>query len=125
MSKLGFEKLLLEAVDEGLASLGDTSKQVVYFHLEKTFKLNKQEIPHKIEEFANAIENIFGHGAKLLQILIMKQLYEKVRGAIEYNTELEDLVFTQYVAAVKQSFLKKKTRIDSTQKMETKAHTHL
>lgn len=125
MSKHSFEELLLEAVDDGLSSLGDSSKQVIYFHLEKTFKLNKQEIPHKIEEFADAIENIFGHGAKLLQIIIMKRLYEKVKGSIEYNAQLEELIFTQYVAAVKQSFQKKKTRIDSTQKMETRAHAHL
>jgi len=125
LSKHSFEELLLEAVDDGLSSLGDSSKQVIYFHLEKTFKLNKQEIPHKIEEFADAIENIFGHGAKLLQIIIMKRLYEKVKGSIEYKAQLEELIFTQYVAAVKQSFLKKKTRIDSTQKTKTRAHAHL
>jgi hypothetical protein len=103
-----FEKLLLEAVDEGLSSLGNSSKQVIYFHLEKTFKINKRDIPYKIEEFADAIEKIFGLGAKFLQILIMKCLYEKVGQVFEYNQEQEDLVFTEYVAGVKQNFLKKK-----------------
>ena len=121
MSKCGFEKLLLEAVDEALSSLGDSSKQVVYFHLEKTFKLNRQDIPHKIEEFADAIENIFGYGAKLIEILIMKRLYEKVKGVVEFEAEHENLIFSQYVAAVKQSFLKNKTRIDSTQKNESQS----
>ncbi|NIR88103.1 hypothetical protein GWO13_11400 [Candidatus Bathyarchaeota archaeon] len=103
-----FEKLLLEAIDEGLSSLGDSSKQSVYFHLEKTFNINKQNIPHKIEEFADALEKIFGVGAKVLEIVIMRQLYEKVGGVVEYGQE--DLVFTEYVAAMKQSFLKKKQR---------------
>jgi len=103
----GFEELLLEAVDEGLSSLGDSSRQALYFHLEKTFKIERRDIPYKIEEFAEAIEKIFGIGAKPLEILIMKQLYEKVGGVVKYNQE-KDLVFAEYIAAVKQSFLKKK-----------------
>ena len=106
MHNRNFEKLLLEAVDEGLSSLGDSSKHVIYFHLEKTFKIAKRDIPHKIEEFADAIEKIFGPGAKFLEILIMKCLYEKVGRVFECNQEQEELVFTEYVAAVKQSFLR-------------------
>jgi len=108
LSKRSFEKLLLEAVDEGLSSLGDSAEHAIYFHLENTFKVSRRDIPYKIEEFADAIEKIFGLGAKFLEILIMKRLYEKVGGVIEYPEEQKDLVFTEYVVAVKQSFLKKK-----------------
>ena len=100
-----FEKLLLEAVDDGLSSLGDSCQHVIYFHLEKTFKINRRDIPYKIEEFADAIEKIFGLGAKFLEILIMERLYEKVGHVIEYNQK--DLVFTEYVAVARQTFLKK------------------
>lgn len=115
MRNRGFEEILLEAVDEALSSLGDSAKQVIYFYLEKTYKIKKQDIPHKIEEFADAIEKIFGLGAKFLEILIMKRLYEKVGGVFDYNQE--NLVFTEYVATTRQSFLKKK-RVDSTQGSE-------
>lgn len=60
MSKRDFEKLLLEAVDEGLSSLGEPSKQAIYFHLEKGFNIKKQEIPYKITTFAKAVEKILG-----------------------------------------------------------------
>lgn len=110
MRNRSFEKLLLEAVDQGLSSLGDSSKQVIYFHLENTFKINRRDIPYKIEEFAEAIEKIFGLGAKFIEISIMKCLYEKVGSVFEYNPEQKDLVFTEYVTSVKQSFLKEKTR---------------
>jgi len=103
-----FEKLLLEAVDEGLSSLGDSTKYTIYFHLENNYRINRRDIPYKIEEFADAIEKIFGFGAKILEILIMKRLYEKFGGVVEYPEEHEDLVFAEYVATVKQSFLKKK-----------------
>lgn len=101
-----FNKLLLEAVDEGLSSLGDSPRQAVYFYLKKEFKLDKRGIPKKIEEFADAIERIFGLGAKFLEILIMKRLYEKVGDSFEYNRERKDLVFTEYVEAAKKSFEK-------------------
>ncbi len=106
MSKRGFEKLLLEAVDEGLSSLGDSAKHAIYFHLENTFNINRGDIPYKIEEFADALEKIFGLGAKPIEILIIQRLYEKVGGVVEYP-EHKDLVFAKYVAAAQQSFLKK------------------
>ena len=34
-----FEKLLVEAIDESLSSLGDSPKQSILFHLENTFKI--------------------------------------------------------------------------------------
>ena len=47
-----FNKLVREAVDEGLSSLGDSQKQMIYLVLEKTFEIKKSEIPDRIEEFA-------------------------------------------------------------------------
>jgi hypothetical protein len=101
-----FNRLLLEAVDEGLSMLGESSKQAIYFHLEKRFDIKKQEIPNKIEVFANAIEKIFGLGASFLEILIMKRLYVKLgRGFKFYGSE--DFTFTEYVAAARRSFVEK------------------
>ena len=105
LSNSSFEKFLLEVIEEGLSSLGDSSKQALYFHLEKTFNIKREDIPYKVEEFADALEKIFGAGAKVLQIMIMKQLYKEVRGVIKYDQK--DLVFAEYVAAIKQSFMKK------------------
>ena len=105
MSKRSFEKLLLEAVDEGLSTLGDSGKQAIYFYLEKTFNINKRDIASRIEEFANAIEKIFGSGGKPIEVFIMRRLYEKVGGSVEYS-EHKDLVFAEYIAAARQSFLR-------------------
>jgi len=95
--------LLLEAVDEGLASLGDSAKHAVYFHLDKKFNIKKEEIPCKVEAFAEALEKIFGPGANLLEILIMKRLYERIGRSFKLHTS-QNLQFTEYVAAAKQSF---------------------
>ena len=107
MPKNTFEGLLLKAIDEGLSSLGDSPKRVVCFYIENKFNIKKREIPYKIEKFAEALEKIFGLGAKFLEILIIKQLYEKVRRIIEWNEEQTTLIFSEYVAAARRSFLKK------------------
>ena len=96
-----FEGLLFEAVDAALSQLGDSSKQAIYLFLEKNFTLEKQDIPHKIEEFATAIEEILGHGAKVLEIEIMKNLFVKIGNAFEYFPEKDDLLFLEYVDAAR------------------------
>jgi len=106
LPKQDFEKLLLEAIDEGLSSLGESSKQAIYYHLEKGFNLKKQEIPYSIEAFACAIEKIFGLGANFLKILIMKRLYEKMGRNLKLRAS-KNLEFTEYITAARQSFLKK------------------
>jgi len=96
-----FEELLLEAIDEGLSLLGETPKQAVYFHLEKTFKIKRLDIPYRIEEFTDAIEKIFGTGAKIIEIQIMKCLFKKVGYKFKHHPKQKKLTFTEYVAAVK------------------------
>ena len=92
-----FEKLLLEAIDEALSSLGMSTKPI-YFHLEKDFNINEKDIPHKIGEFADTIEEIFGLGARVLEIQIMKRLYQKV-GPFKHFPKW-NLTFIEYVEAV-------------------------
>ncbi|MDH5451567.1 MAG: hypothetical protein OEX77_11870 [Candidatus Bathyarchaeota archaeon] len=102
-----FKKLLLEAVDAALSLLGDSSKQAIYFYLEQNFTLKKQDIPNKIEEFTRAIEEIFGHGAKILEIEIIKHLYVKVGSDFEYFPEKDDLLFVEYIDAARMHALRK------------------
>jgi hypothetical protein len=107
LSSWEFNRLLLEAVDEGLSTLGESSKQSIYFHLEKRFAIKKQEIPEKIEVFAYALEKIFGLGANFLEILIMRRLYEKLGRSFKFYGK-GDFTFTEYVAAARRSFEEKK-----------------
>jgi len=116
LHKRNFEKLLLEAVDEGLSSLGQSSKQAIYFHLEKSFNIKRQEIPCNLEVFADAIEKIFGSGADFLEILIMKRLHEKTGETFELR-EPADFAFIEYVATAKRSLLEKNNAKNITEKI--------
>ena len=105
MAKANFEKLLLEAVDEALASIGESPKQAIYYHLEKGFSVKKQEIPSKIEAFVLAVEKLFGLGANFLESLMLKKLYEKA-GLKGKEDSFKGLTFAEAVAAVKQAMEK-------------------
>jgi len=94
--KGNFEKLLIEAVDKAFSSLGDSCKHALYFHLKGCYNIGKQEIPHRIGDFADALEEIFGPGAKLIEIEIMRALYIKVQD-FKYTPKQEDLSFTNYM----------------------------
>ena len=95
-----FDQLLLDAIDEGLSGLGAAGKASIYIHLEGLFNIRKQEIPNKLDGFSNALQRIFGLGAQHLEILIMKNLYEKVgslRKLDDPNWLAQDLTFPKYV----------------------------
>ena len=96
-----FEELLMEAIDEGLSLLGESSKQLVYFYLEKNFKINRLDIPYRIDEFIDAIERIFGNGAKILKIQMMKCLFKQVGYAIKHYSDQRNLIFREYITAIK------------------------
>jgi len=95
-----FDQLLLDAIDEGLSGLGEAGKASIYIHLEGIFNIRKQEIPNKLDGFSNALQRIFGLGARQLEILIVKNLYEKVGSLCRLNEPRllsQDLTFTKYV----------------------------
>jgi hypothetical protein len=101
-----FEKVLLEAIDDGLSALGESVKQAIYYHLERSFNIKKEEIPTRMIAFTQAVENIFGVGANFIEILIMRKLYEKVDGTFKWN-ESEGFGFPEYVTKAKRVFQEK------------------
>jgi hypothetical protein len=96
-----FENVLLESIDEGLDCLGEQTKQAVYLHLKNKYALCKQEIPYRIEDFTEALEDTFQAGAKLLEIKIMKILCVKMGHGYVPIDRSEFLEFTNYVYALR------------------------
>jgi hypothetical protein len=106
--KPNFEKTIQEAIDETLSLLGENSKKTIYLHLENDYKIAKTEIPSKIEAFADALEQSFGVGAKLIEMNIIKALHERNQEFV-YVPKKREVVFTDYVASL-QCFLTCQTR---------------
>jgi hypothetical protein len=105
--RINFNKLLLEAIDETLSCLGESSKTVTYRRLENTFKIKKKEIPNKIDDFSRGLESLFGLGAKILKIMFMKSLCNKVRvvgKGVSCEWVVPEMTFREYVDLMKQRF---------------------
>jgi hypothetical protein len=77
-SRLVFEQLVNETVDDAFFSLGTVCRQAIYDYLETKYKLKKNDIADHIMEFSEALEQIFGGAAALLEIQIMKKLCRQV-----------------------------------------------
>jgi hypothetical protein len=107
-----FQKLFLEAVDAAFSSLGDSAKQSIYFYLESRFKVPRDQILFRLEDFETGLEKIFGAGTEFLEISIMKRLYETMgskRKIMKWNEDKE-FKFIDYVKATERSFYNKKKK---------------
>jgi len=101
---MSFEEQLLEAIDEAFSSIGEGCRQAIYYHLEKKYKLAKQNIPSQIEKFSEAIERIFDVGAKVLEIRIINNLYRKMECSFPYLFNKNSLDFINYVESARRVF---------------------
>ena len=101
MPKRDFERLLLEAIDGALCTLGESPKQAIYFHLDKSFNIKKQEIPNNLKGFEEAIQKTFGPGAEFLEILIMKQISDRLGRPFKRDRS-EKITLARYVTVAKQ-----------------------
>ena len=110
MTEKAFQKLLLEAVDSTLASLGNSARQSVYYHLKKKFDISRDEIPSRIEDFDHGLEQIFGVGTRFLEVLMMKKLYEEMgsKGKILRLDQRKEFNFVDYVRAAQSTYLQMK-----------------
>jgi hypothetical protein len=79
-SSQAFEVIVLESVEEVFSCLGKNCKQAIYHYLESKCAIPRNEIPHRAQEFSEALQNLLGPGAGLIEIEIMKKLSCRVPG---------------------------------------------
>ena len=118
-TKEAFCKLLEEAVDEAFSCLGESPRKAIYTYLKNSLGIEKHEIPYRISDFSDALEKIFGSGARSLEILCVKNIQAKAR--IEYNWDLpesigSELTLKEYLHIVSRTINTKKAINERNQK---------
>ena len=98
-----FEEILQKSVEEVFSSFGSSFKKAIYSQLERVFKIKKQEISYKTEEFANALEKIFGYSAKIIELRIIEKVHKEIPNFV-CSKGTKDLVFTEYIASLRRLF---------------------
>ena len=96
--RVSFKEALIEAVDEGLLMLGESGRDVVYFHLQHSYGPRKENIPDNPEIFTECLRKIFGLGAQVIEKSIVKALCRRLE--IEY-VEVKNHTFTRYLNDIK------------------------
>ncbi len=90
-----FVSVLNEALDEALTNtLGNSAKHVILFHLEKKYRIRREEIPRRLNEFVSGLEGILGVGARVIERNVLERLFEKC--GLEFE-EKADFGFSDYV----------------------------
>jgi len=95
-----FDSAVLEAVDYGLAVLGETVRQAIYSYVEMKYQVEREEIPEKLDVFRKASDGLFGAGAKVVEKLIARRLYSRLGLSF---VEHEDWTLTKYVDDAKKA----------------------
>ncbi len=106
-AELPFSDVLLEAIDDAFASLGNSAKSAIFYHLENAMGIKKSEIPFRLDDFQDALESIFGIGARHLEIMFLANLHQKLRAEYDWNLPkgfLPELTFQEYVKLMRRSF---------------------
>ena len=76
---------LIEVVDQGLLTLGESGRKAIYFHLQNITSVKREDIPDNLEALQKGLEKIFGAGAKMIETSIVRSLYQKL--GIQYKED--------------------------------------
>jgi hypothetical protein len=103
-----FDSILTEAMDEALSVCGERGKSAFYTYLEKALNIPKREIPMRVNEFSQTLEDLFGVHAHILEILVMKNLHSKIGLVWKLKApnprDLPNLTFREYVSVAKKYY---------------------
>ena len=70
-----------------MGSLGESSRQAIYWHFEHDYGLKHEEIPRNPQRFKKSLDSMFGLGAGVLERLIVME----IRSAFEIPDKVESL----------------------------------
>lgn len=68
------ESDLLEAMEHGLSLMGEDFAQVTLYNLDRRYSLGKLEILKKPERFVEALRDMFGEGAQIIENFIKQAI---------------------------------------------------
>ena len=95
-----FEKLLNEAVDEGLKNaVCEGGRQIIVCQLEEICSVKGHGIAEKPEAFAAGLQKIFGEGAGVVEEFIVRNLFTRL--GLKYEDK-KDFMFADYVKEAKE-----------------------
>lgn len=82
-----FNKMLLEAIDDGLMRIGDGIKEALYYHVERKYRIKRIQVPHRLKAFHRALVGLLGAGAEVVEAQIYLSLCDRLGLNLEEDAE--------------------------------------
>lgn len=101
--KDNISSILAEAIEESFAPFVNSKKNNVFHFLEKEYGLTQYNITQNIENFVGIIEDLFGPGAKLIEIKIIELIHKKIQN-FAYSPKNHDLFLKEYLVTLFSTF---------------------
>lgn len=94
-----FEQSLVKTIDIRLKQIfGETGTTVIYDYLQNTLSLRQEEIPKKLQVFAEGLDKFLSSGARVVEKVILDGLYSDFGQEFQFK---EGYDFVDYVKALK------------------------
>lgn len=81
--------------------LGESVRGAIYYHIERTFHIRREQIPKRLEAFHEALQGMLGEGAMVVERLIAKNLYAKLGLQFEQHGRGTLIDYVNYIREVK------------------------
>jgi len=95
-----FEELIVEVIDQVLLSLDPRVKKSFYNILKTDYNLDKSDIPYRIGDFVNALEEVYGISALLVEVAILKKVCQELP-AFTFVVENAQLNLVDFLKSLK------------------------
>ncbi len=93
--EIEFEKSLMKTIDVQLKQVfGDTGTSVIYNYLQSALSLRQEDIPKKLEVFAEGLDRFLSSGARVVEKVILDGLYSDFGQEFQFK---EGYTFADYV----------------------------
>ncbi len=90
-----FERSLVKIIDVQLKQIfGETGTSVIYNYLQSALSLRQEEIPRRLEIFAEGLDKFLSSGAKVVEKVILDGLYSDFGQEFQFK---EGYNFVDYV----------------------------
>jgi KaiC/GvpD/RAD55 family RecA-like ATPase len=94
------EEAMLDAIDRGLLALGKVVRDTIYDRFDRMYQLRREEIPTKLDAFHEALQTMFGAGAKVIETQIAKGFSARLGSGF---TENENWTIVDYFEFAKRA----------------------
>lgn len=102
--RIEFERSLVRTIDMQLEQIfGEKGKSVIYSYLQSALSLRQEEIPKRLDVFAEGLDKFLSSGAKVVEKVILDELYSDYGQDFQFKQGYD---FADYIKELRKTVVK-------------------